>query len=101
MNRTVDIALPPREAADPVLVREAAGEACGLAKEHVRGVRILKHSIDARSKQPLVRLRVEVSTETGFPEPVGMPPELPDVRQGKPVIIVGCGPAGLFAALGC
>jgi len=27
MNRTVDIALPPREAADPVLVCEAAGEA--------------------------------------------------------------------------
>ncbi|MBP8822363.1 MAG: FAD-dependent oxidoreductase [Flavobacteriales bacterium] len=101
MQRTVDIALPPREAADPGLVREAAAEACGMALELVRGSRILKRSIDARSKQPLVRLRVEVSTEAGFPEPAAAPPDLPDASTGKPVIIVGCGPAGLFAALGC
>jgi len=101
MNRTVDIALPPREAADPVLVCEAAGEACGVPAKQVLGARILKRSIDARSKQPLVRLRVEVSTEAEFPEPTTKPPELPDVHKGKTVIIVGCGPAGLFAALGC
>ncbi|MBS1547648.1 MAG: FAD-dependent oxidoreductase [Bacteroidetes bacterium] len=101
MNRTVDIALPPREAADPVLVREAAAEAYGLAKEQVRGARILKRSIDARSKQPLVRLRVEISTEAEFPGPATTPPQLPNVHKGRPVIIVGCGPAGLFAALGC
>lgn len=101
MNRTVDIALPPREAADAVLVREAAAETCGLPVAQVRGARILKRSIDARSKKPLVRLRVEVSTVAEFPEPATTPPELPDVRTGRPVIIVGCGPAGLFAALGC
>lgn len=101
MNRTVDIALPPREAANPPLVREAAAEACGLPMEQVRGTRILKRSIDARSRQPLVRLRVEVSTEADFPEPTTKPRELPDVRKGKTVIIVGCGPAGLFTALGC
>ncbi|MCC6838889.1 MAG: FAD-binding protein [Flavobacteriales bacterium] len=101
MNCTVDIALPPREAADPVLVREAAAEACGLPVVQVRGARILKRSIDARSKQPLVRLRVEVSTEADLQEPMATPPELPDVRGAKPVIIVGCGPAGLFTALGC
>lgn len=101
MTRTVDIALPPREAADPVLVREAAAEACGLSAQRVHGARIVKRSIDARSKQPLVRLRVEVSTEAEFPEPATIPPQLPDVRKGRPVIIVGCGPAGLFTALGC
>jgi uncharacterized FAD-dependent dehydrogenase len=101
MSRTVDISLPPREAADPLVVREAAAEACGLAMEHVRGARLLKRSIDARRKQPLVRLRVELSTEQAFAEPAQTPPELPDVRKGKPVIIVGCGPAGLFSALGC
>ncbi len=101
MNHTVDIALPPHEAADPVLVREAAAEACSVKLGQVKGARILKRSIDARSKLPLVRLRVEVSTETEFPELAEAPLELPDVSKAKPVIIVGCGPAGLFAALGC
>ena len=101
MNRTVDIAMPPREAADPILVREAAAEACSLAIGNVRGSRILKRSIDARSKRPLVRLRVELSTEEAFRELPDAPPELPDVSGGKPVVIVGCGPAGLFAALAC
>lgn len=101
MRRIADIALPPREAADPVLVREAAAEAGGIALDEVRGARILKRSIDARSKLPLVRLRVEISTQEDLPEPATSPPVLPDVANAKPVIIVGCGPAGLFAALGC
>lgn len=101
MPRTVDIALSPREAADMALVREAAEEAAALDAGAVRGVRVLKRSIDARSKQPLVRLRVELSTEAAFAEAERRPPELPDVSQAPPVVIVGCGPAGLFAALGC
>ena len=61
MLRTVEIALPPREAADPILVREAAAEEAGIQVSVLRGSRSIKRSIDARSKQPLVRLRVEVS----------------------------------------
>ncbi len=101
MNHTVDTALPPRDAADPKLVLEAAAEACHLPGGQARGARIVKRSIDARSRQPLVRLRVEVSTEAEFPEPHRALPVLPDVRKGSPVIIAGCGPAGLFTALGC
>lgn len=100
MHRTVDIALPPREAANPVLVRAAAAEAAAMPLATVQDARILKRSIDARSKQPLVRLRVELSDSAEFPAPPAAPP-LPDVHGRKPVIIVGCGPAGLFAALGC
>lgn len=100
MMRPVEIALPPREAHDPVLVRQAAAEACGLDPEQVRSSRIVKRSIDARSKQPLFRLRVEVSTEVVDETPAA-PPQLHDVPNAEPVIIVGCGPAGLFAAIEC
>lgn len=100
MTRTVEIALPPREAADPVLVREAAAEEAALQITDVVGSRVLKRSIDARSKRPLVRMRVEVSTEHVFEEQVE-PVTLPDVSRAEPVIIVGCGPAGLFAAIAC
>ena len=100
MTRTVEIALPPREAADPVLVREVAAEEAALPVAAIQGCRIVKRSIDARSKRPLVRLRVELSTEHPLDDAIA-PPELPDVGGKPPVIIVGCGPAGLFAALGC
>jgi uncharacterized protein len=83
-----------------VLVRAAAAEAAGMAVEQVRSSLVRKRSIDARSKQPLVRLRVEVSTDELAGETIS-PPELPDVSAAEPVIIVGCGPAGLFAALRC
>ncbi len=98
--RTVEIALPPREAADPVLVREAAAEEAAIPLATVKGSRILKRSIDARSKRPLVRMRVELSTEDPLEEDLE-PMVLPDVTKGRPVIIVGCGPAGLFAAITC
>jgi len=100
MERTVDIALVPAEAHDPVLVRAAAAEAAGIPLDQVQQARVLKRSIDSRSKQPLYRLRVTVDTEA-HPEAPASPPTLPDVHRADPVIIVGCGPAGLFAALRC
>ncbi len=99
MERVVDIALPPSEAADPVLVREAALEAATWPTGTEGHAHVLKRSIDARSKQPLVRLRVRVSDS--FVDDTINAPELPDVSKARPVIIVGCGPAGLFAALRC
>lgn len=100
MERVVDIALSPREATDPVLVREAAAEAADVPVAQVRSSRILKRSVDARSKQPLVRLRVVVSDEAAS-DGAATRPTLPDVSNASPVIIVGCGPAGLFSALRC
>ena len=100
MLRTVEIALPPREAADPILVREAAAEEAGIQVSVLRGSRIIKRSIDARSKQPLVRLRVEVSTEELVTERIERP-SFSDVSNSRAVVIIGSGPAGLFAALKC
>ncbi len=99
MERPVDIALSPVEASDPVLVRAAAAEAAGIPLAEVQRSSVLKRSIDARSKRPLIRLRVLVSTEAGSDAPPAL--RLGDVSAAPPVIIVGCGPAGLFAALRC
>lgn len=101
MERTVDIALAPGEAADAMLVRATAALEAGIPPEEVVGSRILKRSVDARSRQPLVRLRVLVSTEDALAVPPPSPPQFPDVSTAPPVVIIGCGPAGLFAALRC
>ena len=100
MFRTVDIALTPAEAADPVLIRAAAAEEAGIPVDSVASSLVLKRSIDARSRQPLIRLRVNVSTDPIDDAPI-LPPQWKPVNDRRKVLIIGCGPAGLFAAMKC
>jgi uncharacterized FAD-dependent dehydrogenase len=97
-TRTVDIVVSPTDAANPDFVREAAEDAAGFEKGAARGSRILKRSIDGRAREPRIQLRVEVSTDPLSPEEI-KPPDLPNVSRAPVVVIVGSGPAGLFAAL--
>ena len=99
MTRTVDIVMSPAAAADPSQVREAAETAAGWRPGEALGVRVQKRSFDARARDVRVQLKVEINRDGPF-APVAIPrPELPDVRNAAPVLIVGCGPAGMFAAL--
>ncbi len=99
MERTVDLALSPREAADPRAVQELAERTCGWTEGEARGVRILKRSIDGRSREVRVRLRVTVSSDRPLPPVTIDKPVHTSVSGKPPVIVVGAGPAGLFAAL--
>lgn len=60
---------------------------------------VRKRSLDARGGEIKYRYRVNVSLRGEAPiEPYTLLP-FRDVKAAEPVIIVGCGPAGLFAAL--
>jgi uncharacterized protein len=84
-----------------VLVQKVAHE-LRLTPEKIQHVQVLKRSIDARSRTPIYRLRVEVFQvpETYSPEPV-ITETFRSVESAKSVIIIGAGPAGYFAALQC
>ena len=56
-----------------------------------------KRSLDARGA-PVYRYRIEVYASSENWRPYTLP-EYPDVHGAAPVIVVGAGPAGLFAAL--
>ena len=99
MPRTVDIVMSPAAAADPSQVRETAEAAAGLRPGEALGVRVQKRSLDARAREVRVRLKVEVSRDDRLVPDTIAPPELPDVTHATPVLVVGCGPAGMFAAL--
>jgi uncharacterized FAD-dependent dehydrogenase len=101
MQRVVDILMAPAAAADPARVKEAAEAAAAWPRGRAIGVRIRKRSIDARGRQVRMQLRVELSDEEPFAPVRTTPAPLPDVGGGPPVVIVGAGPAGLFAALRC
>lgn len=99
---TVDIVLPLERSEDDAARRKAAAKKLGIPVSRIGGVVLRKHSIDARQRNIKVQLRLDVALDGPPPEdikPTWSAPPLPsDPRR---VIIVGCGPAGMFAALRC
>lgn len=61
--------------------------------------RITRRSVDARRKQVRVNLEVEISEQPFTVDFVEYQPPQKSVESADPIIIVGAGPAGLFAAL--
>jgi len=102
MLHTIDIVLPLEVSEDLEARRNAVARTLGVSPDRVRGLRLRKHSIDARQRQVKVQLRLEVAVDEELPEeaaPVWSAPAL--ANDAKRVLIVGAGPAGLFAALRC
>ncbi|MFU8892922.1 MAG: NAD(P)/FAD-dependent oxidoreductase [Luteolibacter sp.] len=100
--RTVDIELPLERSEDESARRKAVGRELGVGVEKIGGMRLAKHSIDARQKHVKVRLRLDVALGCELPDPPPAVWSAPPLPANAPVVvIVGCGPAGLFAALRC
>jgi uncharacterized FAD-dependent dehydrogenase len=99
MPKQVQITLSPEAAADNNIIRISAANVSKTDPATVKNVRIVRRSIDARQKNIKVILTVDVFTE-GEPALPYVQPFVPvNVSQAREVIIIGAGPAGLFAAL--
>ncbi len=97
---SVDIILPLDLSEDEVAQRKAVGRKLNVHPGRIRDLRLRKHSIDARKKEIKVQLRFEVGLDTPLPKEDPIELHLPSVSAApKTVIIVGSGPAGMFAAL--
>ena len=99
---TVDIVLPLELSEDDAARRTAAAAKLGVPVGRVGGLILRKHSIDARQQAIKVQLRLEVALDGPLepePAPHWSVPPLP--AHARTVVIVGCGPAGMFAALRC
>ena len=92
-----DIAFPIRHAPSEAELRQAAGRALGVRPERVAEVRIVRRSLDARG-EILYRYRVQAVAQGEQLEKYQLP-AYKDVSGAEPVIVVGSGPAGMFAAL--
>ncbi len=99
MTTTLEITIDPALAEQEAEYRRVVAELLAIAPERITAVRVRKRSIDARHRPVVIRARVEVIHDEPA-EPEELPrPEYPSVEGKRPVVIVGAGPAGLFAAL--
>lgn len=102
LTEIVDIVLPLEKSEDEQARRDAAAIKLGVPSRRIGGIKLRKHSIDARQRAVKVQLRVEVALDGPLPPDETLRWSVPPLPAGaRPVIIVGCGPAGMFAALRC
>ena len=99
MIHQLSLTLPPEQALDEIAFREQALSHLSLPDTVDVVVRKRRQSIDARNRQIRVQVEAEVfSGETPPPLIQYRKPQV-DVSLAPQAIVVGAGPAGLFAAL--
>ncbi len=100
MQQKITIQMLPADAANENTLKNLLAGACAVTTDQIAGYTILKKSIDARSRQ----IKINITAKIFIDEPLKQEPLIPlllkDVHHAsKKVIIVGAGPAGLFAAI--
>lgn len=101
MTERIELTVDPRTAADDALMRVYISTKMDIDVNRIRRVDIVRRSIDARQRNIKVNLAVivhidKIDTTVDLARPVTFEPVGIDAPEA---IVVGAGPAGLFAAL--
>ncbi len=99
MIQELQLRVLPEVAADSDQLRRYLANEKGLALSALKGVRVLKRSIDARQRTIYVNLKVRLYVNELPADDAFVRTNYNDVSEGQQVIVVGAGPGGLFAAL--
>ncbi|OGR10331.1 MAG: FAD-binding protein [Desulfobacterales bacterium RIFOXYA12_FULL_46_15] len=98
MIKDITLRIRPDKIHDLEYIKEYAAKALKMDIPDVGAVQAIKRSVDARGRSPVFQIQARVYS--GEPmEDLLQPVTYKPVRPGKKAIIVGSGPAGLFAAL--
>lgn len=99
MINTLQIQVLPEIASTQDLLKKMIAKQMDIPQGDIKHIEILKRSIDARQKTTKINLKVSIYVKEEFVQKVEDYPEYQDVSGRDEVIIIGAGPAGLFAAL--
>ena len=99
MIKSFQLQVLPEVTAKSDLLLKVVSKKCDTDISDIKHIEILKRSIDARQKITKINLSVAVYINELFKEKQEIPLDYKDVSNQDSVIIVGAGPAGLFAAL--
>ncbi|WP_035678933.1 NAD(P)/FAD-dependent oxidoreductase [Flavobacterium limnosediminis] len=100
MPKELLIQVAPEVAANAVLLNEHLAKLLHVKTSEIQHASVLKRSIDARQKAIKINLKVNVFFQgEAFVDSRIELPDYKNVANAQEVIVVGAGPAGLFAAL--
>lgn len=89
----------PEVAGEPEALKSYIARQLNLPAEEISHIEIVKRSIDARQRQVYVNLKLNIFVGEEYEEQPVRLPDYRNVENGREVLIIGMGPAGLFAAL--
>jgi len=99
VQKEINIQTSPEEANVKELLLERVSKELDIAMGEISHVEILKKSIDARQRKIRINLRLRIYIQEEYIEQEISLPIYKNVENSREVIIIGAGPAGLFAAL--
>jgi len=99
MQTQLQLILLPEQAEKQELLLKQVADQLEVSPQRITRIRTLKKSIDARSFQVKINVTLEVYVDEPAPENTSIHFDFPFVGDKTPVLIIGGGPAGLFAAL--
>ncbi len=100
MQQKITLKLLPAEAAEDAIIKKYIASAAGKELSSISGFQLLKKSIDARGKTVFINLTVNAFIDEPVSDFNTRNFTFKDVKNAaKKVIIIGAGPAGIFAAL--
>ena len=99
MIKEIQIQVLPEIATNKKLLKDILAEKSKINQRNIKHIEILKRSIDARNKTIKINLKVAIYINEPFKVKQNKVPNYKNVYDKQEVIIVGAGPAGLFAAL--
>jgi len=99
MIREMEIQVLPKEASIKELLKKIVSEKLGINEVEINHIEIVKRSIDARQRTIKINLKIAIFIKEEFIKKKEESPIYKNVEGKEEVIIVGAGPAGMFAAL--
>jgi len=100
MQQKISLKLLPSEAADDAAIKALVAKTTSKKLSAITGYLVHKKSIDARGKTIWVNLTINAFIDEPFQQRESQQFNFKHVRDAeKKVVIIGAGPAGLFAAL--
>lgn len=101
MQKEIQIQIFPELINNNGEIKRLSARKGGFRESDIRHVELLKQSVDARQKIIKLNLSLRVYINEDFEEIEVFLPDYKEVTNAPHIIIVGAGPAGLFAALRC
>lgn len=101
MQKEYQLQVFPEDAASASTIKTIISKKFKIQDDEIRHIELLRSSIDARKKPVKINLKVLVFVNEDFHDIDILKPSFDVVSNKEKVIIIGAGPAGLFAALKC
>jgi len=101
MQKELQLRVIPEVAGEEDKLKAYISKTTEVDISEITHIEILKRSIDARQKQVKINLKVKVYIGEEYQAEEVSVPNFESVHDKEKVLVIGAGPAGLFAALKC